>query len=339
MRQIFYTKPGFVLKEVPEPGLMNPSDVKIKIAYSCVCGSDIRLGKGYYDFRHPGSQVSVGHEASGYVVALGAEAKSKGLSVGDKVTYFGYQYCGACRYCLAGRPNLCLNTKGFEKAMSDYLIVDESLVYKLPKDANMLLAAMIEPASVALHGVELLGISVGKTVAFSGGGGIGQIMAQFAARMGAEKITVIEPIRAKREIALACGADYAIDPAVEDVVRRSEEITGGFLFDAVVECSGEEAAIKPAYDIVGRGGTLEFIAMYKPGSAFHMDMMHNFFNKKENRVVFSYQAPHVFERTIHLYDKLNLRPLATVFEPERFEEAIAAQAQGGSVKSVLRFNP
>ena len=114
------------------------------------------------------------------MVELGKNATSKGLKVGDKVALYYNCYCGKCHFCNIGKQHLCENidvTLGF---MSDYVVVDEQQVYKLPEDMDMKKAALTEPVSICLHGVDMCRIKPGDTVAVSGGGGIGNLTMQLA---------------------------------------------------------------------------------------------------------------------------------------------------------------
>lgn len=222
MKQIVYTKPGVALIDLPEPQIQRDNDVKIKVAYASVCGSDLHVLHGHYDELLPAG-APMGHEASGYVAELGPAATTKGLTIGDKVTYYFNEYCGTCHYCRNGKEHFCLNVRRDTAAMSEYMVVSEQQVYKLETDADMAAAALIEPVSVCLHGIDMCRIKAGTTVAVFGGGGIGQIMMQLARLSGAVSFTMIEPITAKRETARKLGADHIIDPSTENTLYAAEK--------------------------------------------------------------------------------------------------------------------
>ena len=102
--------------------------------------------------------------------------------------------------------------------MSDYIVVREQSVHKLEDTCSLERGALIEPISVCLHGIDLARIKCGASVAISGGGTMGLLMTQLAKRSGATKLTVIEPIEMKREMAMKLGAEYTIDPVGQDRV-------------------------------------------------------------------------------------------------------------------------
>jgi (R,R)-butanediol dehydrogenase/meso-butanediol dehydrogenase/diacetyl reductase/L-iditol 2-dehydrogenase len=160
--------------EIPEVRITRPDDVKIRVAYAGICGSDIHIIKGDLDDFlgvKPGERRVIGHEAAGYVAELGPEAHTKGLKIGDKVAFYYNYHCGTCYYCRSGKEGFCENIQLRDWVMSDYIVFSEQQVYKLPDDTDMRRAALIEPVSVTLHGIDLCNIRPGTSVLISGGGG------------------------------------------------------------------------------------------------------------------------------------------------------------------------
>ena len=193
MRSIRYFGNGTLkMLDIPEPQITRPDDVKIKVAYCGVCGSDLHFKRAELDFLFDKENgTPIGHEASGVITELGPAATAKGLKVGDQVTYYYNEHCGSCYYCRNGQEQFCENMTGSSAAMSDYLVVREQAVHKLVGGCDLKRGALIEPISVCLHGIDLARIKVGSTVAISGGGTMGMLMTQLAKRSGATKLTVI----------------------------------------------------------------------------------------------------------------------------------------------------
>ncbi|HHX37846.1 MAG TPA: alcohol dehydrogenase catalytic domain-containing protein, partial [Clostridiaceae bacterium] len=176
MRSIQYFKDGVVkLVDIPEPEIVNDDDVKIKIAYCGVCGSDLHFKRAELDFLVGDEGYPMGHEATGVVVELGPNATAKGLKVGDEVCYYFNTHCGSCYYCRNGQEQYCSSMEINMSAMSDFIVVREQCVHKL-NGIDLHRAALIEPISVCLHGVDMIGIKPGQTVAISGGGLMGGII-------------------------------------------------------------------------------------------------------------------------------------------------------------------
>ena len=140
MKSIRYTMPGFGCYDVAEPQIVNADDVKIRVAYAGMCGSDIHTIKGdldeYFKFE-AGALTPLGHEASGVVVELGPEANFKGLKVGDKVAYYYNKYCGKCHFCRNGQEQFCQHVTPNGSAMSEYMVLGEQQVFKLPEDTDL----------------------------------------------------------------------------------------------------------------------------------------------------------------------------------------------------------
>lgn len=346
MRSVVYLKNGKLdLIDVPEPQIKKPDDVKVKIAYAGVCGSDLHVYRQEFEALFPddvGTGVPQGHEASGTIVELGPEATVKGLKIGDKVTYYYNTHCGKCYYCRSGLEQFCENIVATNGAMSDYIVVSEQSVHKLEDCNTLKQGALVEPITVALHGVDMCGIKPGNTVCISGGGTMGMLMIQLCHKYGATKVTVIEPIEMKRRKALELGADYVIDPVNQDRVEEAMKITNGRGFDFVIEASGSWRACDGIEKLAGRGGVVEFYAaMYKPDYSYSFNLFQAFL--QELRIVGGVmQSPYMFPRSIQLLKDIDIDSLlveGTVFEPENFRDAFQAQMDGRTIKSLIKFDP
>ena len=339
MRAICYTCPGYGLYDVPKPSLTKDDDVLIRVAYAGICGSDLNIIKGFEDeFLGvvPGAKTILGHEASGYIEEIGPAANVKGLKVGDKVALYYNEHCGKCFYCRSGKEQFCQNINLRMGSMADYIVLGEQQVFKLPDDADMLEAAMIEPVSVVLRGIDLLNIKPGDSVAISGGGGIGLLFIQLLKICGASRITVIEPVSDKRQTALQLGANYSINPFEQDVIEEAKQITDGRGFDFVVETSGVLSTIQTSYDILARGGTLELFACYPKDSSYPVPL--DSFFSKEAKIIGVFQSPYMYPRTLEVYKQINLAPfLKNVFVPEEWEKAFEYRKSGIPQKVIFDF--
>lgn len=343
MRQLFYTPNGLQLKtDAPEPQIERPDDVKIKIHYCGVCGSDLHIDKKELDFMLLAETdlYPMGHEASGVITELGPEATNKGLKVGDPVVYYFNDHCGKCHYCRNGQEHLCMNMRTNMSAMSDYIVTGEQTVHKIDEDIPLQSAIFHEPISVCLHGIDMAGIRPGDSVMISGGGAIGLIILQLAKKSGATNLTLSEPIEWKREVAKELGALHTIDPVNQNVAEEALKITGGLGFDVVIEASGSTHAVQGCFDATGRGAMLEFFAaLYDVNYNFPLNLQQAFF--RELRMVGGvFQSPYEWPRTLRLFKEMNWEPFKveeSIFEIEDFQEAFDAQKSGKTIKSILKF--
>ena len=166
MRSIRYFGNGTLkMVEAPEPEIKRADEVKIRVAYCGVCGSDLHFKRAELDFLFEGDGgTPIGHEATGVITELGPAATCKGLKVGDRVVYYYNEHCGSCYYCRNGQEQFCENMTGTSAAFSDYIVVREQSVHKLADTCSLKKGALIEPISVCLHGIDLIGIKPGQSV-------------------------------------------------------------------------------------------------------------------------------------------------------------------------------
>lgn len=343
MKSVCYMRPGIELVDLPEPQITKPTQVKVKVAYASICGSDIHTIKGDADIHFEeigykkGMPIPLGHEASGIVAELGSEATMKGLKAGDKVCYYYNYYCGKCHFCRNGQEQFCLNVITDScGAMSEYMVLEEQQIFKLGSDVDLARACLIEPISVCMHGIDLAQIKIGDKVAISGGGGTGLLMLQLAKLSGASKLTLLEPVEEKRNLALKLGADYAYNPLDEDVKDKCMSNTDGLGFDVVIETSGAKQACGTCYSILSRGGTLEFFAIYPPSYVFGIDLFD--FWLKEARIISVFQSPYMFPRAIATLDQINTDIfIENQFSPDNPMKAFETHLSGKPVKVMFKF--
>ena len=234
--------------DFPEPSL-GPEDVRIRVAYSAICGSDPHLAEGFFGTDVP---IGLGHELSGVVEAVGGGVRT-GVRVGDRVAGNFLRFCGSCRACRDGRQQFCDNIQDYNRpGMSETITWHESQVYPLPDSVSLLEGCLLEPVSVAVRIADKARARPGDRVLVCGGGPIGQLALQVMRMSGATSLTLVEPIAERRAMALRSGADHVIDPVGEDQAARVAEITGGLGFDIVIDASGSPRAVRGLLDVAAR---------------------------------------------------------------------------------------
>lgn len=247
---------------VPNPG---PGEVRLKVMSVGVCASDLH----YYREARIGTTLVqeplvIGHEASGVVDALGEGVT--GLKVGDRVALEPSNSCGECESCRSGHSNVCPNVKFFgtppeDGCFRDYLVWPADLALKVPDSMTMDEAAIVEPMAVGIHAVKLAELKPEQTIAVLGAGAIGLSVLQAARVAGAERIIVSEPVEARRELAKRLGASDVIDPSVSNAEEEFARLTDGRGPDVVIECTGEDGAVREASRIVGLLGRIVVIGI------------------------------------------------------------------------------
>ena len=282
-------------REVPLP---DPAaqEIRVKVAYCGICGTDLHIFKGHMDARVKAPQA-VGHEVSGTVAAVGSEVT--GFSVGQKVTVRPLDNCGACNTCKAGFTHICekLRFLGIETAggFAEYWTVPARLVHALPENMPLKLAALIEPLAVACHDVRRSELKKGDRVVVNGGGPIGILIA-LCARAAGGIVTVCEINEKRLDLARSLGFEV-IDPLKEDPVAIVRGETGGSGADVVFEVSGSEPGARVITELARPRGTIVVVAIYaKP---VPVDL-HKFFWKELRMVGARVYEAQDYERAIQL---------------------------------------
>ncbi|MDF2573414.1 MAG: gutB [Agromyces sp.] len=315
---------------------LGPEDVRIRVAYAAICGSDPHLAEGYFGTDVP---IGLGHEISGVIEALGDAANRNGLRVGDRVAGNFLRFCGTCRACQEGKQQFCENIQEYNRpGMAETVTWHESQVYRLPDDVTLLKGCLLEPTSVAVRIADKTNIKVGDRVAICGGGPIGQLALQVMRMHGATSLTMIEPIAERREMALRHGAEFAIDPVGEDQASRADEITGGRGYDVVIDASGSTRAVLGLLDLAAKGATVVYGAMYPADFAMPLNLS-DYLYLKELTLTGVFISPYAFPRALQVLPHLDVDELTrAVFDLEDAAEAFAVHVSGEHPKVVIRCN-
>jgi len=239
-----------------DPG---PGMVKLRIAYCGICGSDMHE----YESEHPPRalgfmQPVMGHEFSGAIIGVGDGVTS--CQVGQIAVGNPGAGCGSCRYCHAGRENLCRSgsTGGvgytIAGAYAQFVTMPERGVVVLPEGADLRQAALTEPFAVARHALIQGGYRPDELLVVVGAGPIGLLTVIAAAQMGGQRIVVSEPLAGRRDVAEQVGATHVVEPA--QLVSTVSKLSGGDGADMSVDCSGLPAGIASCVDATARGGRI-----------------------------------------------------------------------------------
>lgn len=266
------TEPGkFEIKEV-NVELPGKQEVLCKIRAVAICGSDPEIIRGELAGEWPPSYPFIaGHEWSGEVVMLGEDVSD--FKVGDRVAGEAHKGCGYCENCKNGKYTICLNygkaSTGHEHygfkvngAYSMYQKYSVRSVTPMPDNVSFAEAALCDTSGVALHGIELSGITPGGTVVIVGPGPIGLCAMLLAKSMGAAR-TIVVGRGVRLEAAKKIGADYCIDITKEDPIEEIWKITNGLGADQAFECSGSKGTLNQCIRMVRKGGRVVLLGVAK----------------------------------------------------------------------------
>ncbi|MBE7487504.1 MAG: alcohol dehydrogenase catalytic domain-containing protein [Candidatus Omnitrophica bacterium] len=330
------------LKELPTPEI-DADSALLRVESVSVCGSDIRI------FRHGNPRVVppaiIGHETSGVVVKVGENVTR--VKEGDRVAIGADVPCGQCWWCRNGLGNNCaINyAVGYQipGAFAQYmklprLLLEEGPVTPFSDKISFDTASLAEPLGCAINGLEIVNMSIGRTVAIMGLGPIGCMMIDLARVMGAVKVIAIQRSRKRLEIARAYNADVYICTEDEDVVQRCREETGGEGPNIVVTTSGSVEAHEQAIEMVSHRGYVNLFGGLPKGTR-PMSVLSNTIHYKECFVTGSHGCvPRHHEIAVRLLENGSVRtePIITHHFPlSRIHEAFAAMESRQGMKIVV----
>lgn len=269
MRAGYIEKPlsAMFRDDMPEPQITKPNEVKIKVAVTGICGSEVHAYHGRHAWRVP--PLVSGHEFAGTIVEVGSGVTK--YKVGERVTAEPQYGCGKCEACKSGRYNLCIDKKilgatYWSGSFGEYVVVPEQCVIPLPDGVSLEQGALIEPIAVGMHAVRERKIDENSTIAVIGCSTIGLGIILSAKSFHAKQVIGIDIAEFNLGKALEMGADAVVNSAKESVQERVMELTGGRGVDVTFMGSfGNDVCMKQAADITIRGGTITDVAVMQNG--------------------------------------------------------------------------
>ena len=290
-------------------------DVRVKVAYCGICGSDFHKVAGKKNTHPVKYPVALGHEISGVVDAVGEKVND--FHVGDKVTVDPNWSCGKCRYCKSGKSSFCENGRGVVKGMAEYVVSPVENVYHVPEKLPLRSATLTEPLACCLRGMDMLDIRQGESVCLIGFGAIGAIMLQLIKHSGAGEIAVIEYNEERRALAEELGADVFLPSQDAEAI---EKYASEHIVDKVIECVGHPAVHEMAIKVAGRGATVVMFGVADSAIKTPISFYDAF--SKELTIKTSYVNPHTTERAVRLLASGAINVEKTLSAVITMEEAV-----------------
>jgi (R,R)-butanediol dehydrogenase/meso-butanediol dehydrogenase/diacetyl reductase len=260
------------LDEIPVPPAPGPGEVALQTRLVGICGTDLHeWSDGPLQMKpepHPLTGATLpqilGHEYSAEVVAVGEGVRS--VCRGDRVAVMPLFYCGQCSGCRAGEFQTCdsLAVVGIHYqwgGMADISIVRENQVFVLPEGMTDAQGAVVEPAGVAVHAVDVGGVTPGDKVFVAGGGPIGQLVALAAVAAGAGEVYLAETNPRRLAQAVRLGLTDVLDSSSGEVgLELWDRASGGI--DVALECAGVSAALADCIASVKKRGMVVQTAVH-----------------------------------------------------------------------------
>jgi len=226
-----------------------------------VCYSDVEIIDGKIPLPKPLPHI-LGHEIAGVIEKVGEGVKD--LNVGDRVVLSWLWWtCGKCRFCLVGRENICPNQKNtgysVDGGYAELVKAPATHVLRIPDKVSYLEATSATDAvATPLRALTFAArVMPGDLVVVFGIGGLGLNAVQIAKVLGA-KVAAIDIRDDKLALAKEAGADYLINPRLEDPVKYLRDLGGVDIALTTVESI---SAMRQAYESLAPGGTLVLIGL------------------------------------------------------------------------------
>ncbi|WP_376796578.1 alcohol dehydrogenase catalytic domain-containing protein [Thermogemmatispora sp.] len=268
----YYGRGDVRIEEVPAPGEPGEGEVLLQVLRAGICGTDVAEflhGPHFVPLQepHPFSghrgPLILGHEFMGRLVACGPGVE--GLTPGQRVAVGAGMWCGECRWCQAGRTNLCARyyTLGLQAdgGLAELARVPARMCYPVPEDCSDEAAALAQPLAIALHALRRSRARRGETIALIGVGGIGAFLLAAARALEPSLLIAVDVDERRLARAAALGASHLVRAGSEDVLRELRRLTDGEGPDLVIEASGAPSAPALALAAAQRGGRLLLVGL------------------------------------------------------------------------------
>jgi threonine dehydrogenase-like Zn-dependent dehydrogenase len=268
------------LEERPDPVILAPRDVIVRVVAACVCGSDLW---GYRDFGN-GRERLMGHEMVGIIDQVGDEVTA--LKVGDFVISPFSLSDGTCQSCLAGSTSVCDHVTFFGSRDEDRHPVDgaQGELIRMPLGESSLvvvpgpvddalvphLLALSDVASTGHHAAVSAHVGPGDVVVVVGDGAVGLCAVLAASRLGASRIIAMSRHADRQAVAREFGATDIIEERGEDAIVALRALLDGDLADAALECVGTKESMEQALGSVRGGGRVGFVGVPSGGPELHI---------------------------------------------------------------------
>ena len=309
-----YGKP-LVLKEIKEPDF-DKDEVLLKVKAAGVCGTDLKIFKGQTLATYP---LIPGHEVVGKVV------ESNELEKGMLVTIDPNKPCGRCDNCRRGKINLCENLSAVgvtrNGGFSEFLSVDDSLIYSLAPGTSIKTAVFAEPLSCIVNGFNVSNFGYVSDVAIIGGGPIGAIIATLAEKFSIGK-TVIAELNSERrkflESELGLKAVDFLDPKKH-------------LFDVVFDCTGNPKGFEVATSLTRMGGNTVIFGVTAKGAKSSVEPFEIY--RKEVKITGSFINPFTMSTAVKILNSKEFNFDSLVTDELSLKE-VAAHISGEKVPNM-----
>ncbi|KXN81207.1 (R,R)-butanediol dehydrogenase [Leucoagaricus sp. SymC.cos] len=284
----FYGVGDVRVEDIPEP-VPKEGQVKVKIAWNGICGSDLHAyltTVPIYATEVPNVvtgetvPVTLGHEFSGSIVELGPGVDSNKWTPGQNVVIEPIISCRRpdCFPCAEGTHNVCphvsfIGCSGWGGGLAEYIAVDVLYVHLLPQGIPLEIGACVEPLSIAYHSVKRSNFKPGQSVLIAGAGPIGLFLLKVVRSLDpTATILVSEPASIRRQFALEHGATHVFDPLKEQIPQAVRQIVPAGVHVAF-DAAGVQATLDSCLFSLRPRGTYLNVAIWETNATVNVNLI------------------------------------------------------------------
>ncbi|HNV26319.1 MAG TPA: zinc-dependent alcohol dehydrogenase family protein [Nitrospira sp.] len=244
------------------PGIEEPTDAVIRIAATCVCGSDLWPYRGLQPITGP---TPMGHEYCGIVEEIGGAVRS--VKPGQFVIGSFATSDNTCPHCQAGYQSSCVHREWMLRAQAPVLrvpLADGTLVRTPGVPSNDLIPSLLTTSDVLGTGwfaADAANVKPGSTVVVVGDGAVGLLGVLSAKQMGAERIIAMSRHEERQKLAREFGATDIVTERGDEGTTQINELTNGIGADSVLECVGTQESMMQAILATRPGGSVGYVGV------------------------------------------------------------------------------
>src|SRR5579871_1072269 len=248
--------------ELPEPKILKPTDAIIRLAASCICGSDLWPYRGLNEIEAP---MAMGHEYCGIVEEVGSAVRT--IKPGQFVVGSFCLSDNTCPHCRFGFQSSCEQREfmtGAQAPLARVALADGTLVALREMPAADLIPHILAVSDVlgtGWYAADAARVQPGSTVAVVGDGAVGLMGVLAAKQMGASRIIAMSRHKQRQELALEFGATDIVAERGDAGVARINKLTRGIGADAVLECVGMKESMMQALHSARPGAMIGFVGV------------------------------------------------------------------------------
>ena len=259
---VLYGPKDIRFENIPEPRIEKPTDAIIRIAATCICGSDLWPYRGLQPLNGP---TPMGHEYCGFVEEVGTDVRS--VKPGQFVVGSFATSDNTCPHCRFGYQSSCVQREFMTRAQAPYLrvpLADGTLVATSDVPSDHLVPSLLAASDVLGTGwfaADAANVKPGATVVVVGDGAVGLLGILSAKQMGAERIIAMSRHESRQKLAREFGATDIVTERGDEGIARIKELTNGIGADSVLECVGTQESMQQAIRSTRPGGFASYVGV------------------------------------------------------------------------------